>query len=166
MNRLLVIMALTGVLLAGCQSKADANAAIHQALVKYMATKTGLNVNNMEITVTQANIHGDNADANVEIRVRNAGPNAPAMQLLYQLQKQGEEWVVVKGQATGGMQHPAPGETSQGELPPGHPGTDAGEGQGSADHPDFNAILNSAQPPNQQAPAQQPSGSQQQPQKP
>ena len=154
-------------LLAGaCKSKTDNKDAIRDGVVKHIAGMQGLNVNNMTVTVTQATINGDKAEANVEIRAKNSDPSAPPMQLIYQLQRQGEEWVVIKGQPTGGMQHPAPGEMPPGSMPPGHPGTSGTNGQMPATHPDFNSILNTAQPQGQQgqqAPAQQaPSSAQQQ----
>jgi hypothetical protein len=146
-------------LTAGCKSEADNNNALRNAVVKHIASMNGLNINNMIITVTKAAIQGDQAEANVDIRAKDSDPSAPAMQLVYEMQKQGGEWVVLKTQPSGGMQHPGPGEMSQGDLPPGHPGG----GQGPGGQPDFNAILNSAQQ-GHQAPAQPPpSGSQQQP---
>lgn len=150
----------------GCKSKTDNKDAIRDGVVKHIAGMTGLNVNNMTITVTKADIHGDMAEANVDIRPKNGDPNAPPMQLVYQMQKQGAEWVVVKGEATGGMQHPAPGEMPpQGTLPPGHPSTGGTSGQLPANHPDFNSILNTAPQGGQQPPAQQQQpNSQQQPQ--
>lgn len=165
MNRLFWA-ALLGTLLfltCACKSKTGNKDAIRDAVIKHIAGMNGLNVNNMTIAVTQATIHGDTAEANVEIRAKNSEPNAPPMQLVYQLQKQGTEWVVTKGQATGGMQHPAPGEMPpQGNLPPGHPATNGTNGQMPADHPDFNSILNTAQPQGQQG-QQPPSSSQPQP---
>jgi len=146
-------------LTAACKSEADNKDALRDGVIKHIASMNGLNFNNMTITLTKATIHGDQAEADVDIRAKHSDPSAPAMQLVYQMQKQGKEWVVVKGQPSGGMQHPGPGEMSQGALPPGHPGG----GQGPGGQPDFNAILNSAQQ-GQQAPAQPPpSGSQQQP---
>jgi hypothetical protein len=139
-----------------CKSKTDDNAAIRDGVVKHIASMNGLNVNNMTIVVTQATVNGDKAQASVDIRAKSGEPSAPAMQLTYDMQKQGEEWVVLKGQAVGGMQHPAPGEMPpQGSLPPGHPSTGGSSGQMPANHPDFNSILNTAQPPAQQAPAAQ-----------
>jgi hypothetical protein len=139
-----------------CKSKTDEKAAIRDGVVKHLASMNGLNVSNMTIVVTQAAVNGDKAQASVDIRAKSGEPGAPPMQLTYDLQKQGEEWVVLKGQATGGMQHPAAGETApQGGLPPGHPSTGGTSGQMPANHPDFNSILNSAQPPAQQAPAQE-----------
>lgn len=146
-------------LTVGCKSETDNNDALRNAVVKHIASMNGLNINNMTITLTKATIHGDQAEASVDIRAKDSDPSTPGMQLVYEMQKQGKEWVVVKGQPVGGMQHPGPGEMSQGGLPPGHPVS----GQGPGSQPDFNAILNTAQqgqpPPAQQAP----SGSQQQP---
>jgi hypothetical protein len=158
---LLVIFLLAG----GCKSKIDNKDAIRDGVIRHIAGMSGLNVSNMVITVTKATVNGDKAQADVDIRAKNGDPSAPAMQVSYELQKRGEEWVVLKGQPTGGMQHPAPGELPpQGNLPPGHPSTGGASGQMPANHPDFNAILNSAQPPAQtqqgtsgQQPAQQPS---------
>lgn len=147
----------TLVLVVGCRAKTENKDAIRDAVVKHLAGMNGLNVNNMTITVTNAKFNGDKAQADVDIRAKNGDPNAPAMQLTYELQKQGDEWVVLRGQAAGGMQHPAPGQLPpQGALPPGHPDTGGTSGQMPASHSDFNSILNSAQPPQQQQPAQQP----------
>jgi hypothetical protein len=163
MNRSLLAAFLGALVLmtGACKSKTDSKDAIRDGVVKHIAGMNGLNVNNMSIVVTQATVNGDKAEANVEIRAKNAEPGAPPMQLVYQMQKQGEEWVVVKGQPTGGMQHPAPGEMPPGGggLPPGHPATGGASGQMPPNHPDFNSILNSTQPPAQtqpQAPPTQP----------
>ncbi|HUN61292.1 MAG TPA: hypothetical protein VMU53_04865 [Candidatus Sulfotelmatobacter sp.] len=153
------------VLLAGgCKAKTDSTDAIHTAVVKYLSAMTGLNVNNMTVTVTKTVVTGDTAQAEVEIRAKNGDANAPGMQRTYQLQKQGEDWVVVKSEQTGGMQHPTAGEMPQGNLPPGHPPTGGANGQVPANHPDFNSILNNAQQSQSQSqqqgsqpPAQQPS---------
>jgi hypothetical protein len=162
MNRSFLAAFLGALLLltGACKSKTDDKEAIRSGVVKHIAGMQGLNVNNMAITVTQATVNGNKAEANVEIRAKNADPGAPPMQLVYQMQKQGEEWVVIKGQSTGGMQHPAAGEKPQGNLPPGHPSTGGAGGQMPANHPDFNSILNTAQPPDQTQ--QQPANTQQQ----
>lgn len=166
MNRALLTGLLATLLIvpAGCKSKAENKDAIRAGVIKHLAGMNGLNVNNMTVTVTKATITGDKAQADVDIRAKNGDPNAPAMQLTYDLQKQGDEWVVLKGQSIGGMQHPAPGQMPpQAALPPGHPATGDTSGQMPENHPDFNSILNSAQPqqqaPNGQQPAQQPSSS-------
>jgi hypothetical protein len=149
---------------ASCQSKTDTNDAIRDGIIKHISGMSGLNVNNMTVTVTKATINGDQAQANVDIRAKNGDPTVPAMQLTYELQKQGNEWVVLRGQSTGGMQHPTAGQMPpNGTLPPGHPSVGNATGQTPASHPDFNAILNSAQPPAQ---SQQQGSSQQSTQQP
>jgi len=149
MNRAFLAALLSAFLLltGGCKSNADNKDAIRDGVVKHIAGMNGLNVNNMTVTVTKATFNGDKAQADVDIRAKNGDPGAPAMQLSYELQKQGDEWVVLKGQARGGMQHPTAGEMPpSGTLPPRHPST---AGQMPANHPDFNSILNSVQPPPQ-----------------
>jgi uncharacterized membrane protein len=156
MNRAFLASLLgTLLLLAGaCKSKTDNKDAIRDGVMKHIASMNGLNVNNMTIVVTQATINGDKAKANVDIRAKNGDPSAPAMQVTYDLQKEGEEWVVLKGLPSGGMQHPAPGEVPPpGTMPPGHPNSG---GQLPANHPDFNSILKTSQPPAQQPPQQAP----------
>jgi hypothetical protein len=166
MNRAFFTSLLGALLLfaGACKSKTDNKDAIRAGVVKHIASMKGLNANNMDVVVTQATVNGNSAEANVDIRAKNGDPKAPPMQLVYQMQRQGDEWVVIKGQPTGGMAHPGPGEAPpQGIMPPGHPATG---GQASGTHPDFNSILNTAQPPAQPAPAQQPPARQQSAQQP
>ena len=163
MNRAFLATILGALLLfsGACKSKTDNKDAIRDGVMKHIAGMSGLNVNNMTVTVTQATVNGDSAQASVDIRAKNGDPAAPPMQMVYNMQKQGNEWVVVKSQPTGGMQHPAPGEMPpQGTMPPGHPTTGGAGGQMPANHPDFNSILNTAQPQQQQQ--QQPAQQQQQ----
>jgi hypothetical protein len=149
MDRVFFATLLFGLLLAvgGCNPKVDNKEAIRSGVIKHLAGMSGLNVNNMIITVTKTTVNGDHAQADVEVRAKNGEPGAPPMELTYQLQKQREQWVVLKGQATGGMQHPAPGEMPlQEAMPAGHPPLG---GTNGSNHPDFNSILNSATPPSQ-----------------
>jgi hypothetical protein len=169
MNRVLLATTLGALLLltGACKSKSDNKDAIRDGVVKHIASMSGLNLNNMTITVTQATINGDTAQASVDIRAKNGDPSAPPMQLVYHMQKQGNDWVVVKGQPTGGMQHPAPGEMPPpGTMPPGQPATGGTSGQMPANHPNFNSILNNAQPPAKTQQQPQPPAQQQQAQKP
>jgi hypothetical protein len=155
MNRAFLATSLGMVLLleSGCKSTADPKEGIRDGVIRHIAGVSGLNVNNMTVMVTKAAITGDKAQADVDIRAKNGDPSTPAMQLTYELQKQGDEWVVLKGEGRGGMQHPTTGQTpNTGALPPGHPSIN---GQMPANHPDFNAILNSAEPQPQSGSSQQ-----------
>jgi hypothetical protein len=149
-----------------CKSKTDEKEAIRAGVIKHLAALNMLNLNNMDVNVTQAAVNGNQAQAQVEIRVKGGDPSANAMQIGYALEKRGEEWVVLKSTGMGGgMQHPGPGEapppgTAPGAMPQGHPNVSGGS-QAPGTHPDFNAILNSApsQQQNPQPPAPPPSTS-------
>src|SRR5260370_41611954 len=145
-----------------CKSKTDEKEAIRAGVVKHLAALNMLNLNNMDVNVTQATINGNQAQAQVELRAKGGDASGNAMQIGYAMERHGEEWVVLKSTGMGGgMQHPCPGEappagTTPGPIPPEHPNVTGGSGQTPGTHPDFNAILNSA--PNQQTnpPAQPP----------
>jgi hypothetical protein len=156
MNRAFFAALLGATLLftGACKSKRDDKEAIRTGIIKYLGSLNTLNVSAMDINVTQATVNGNQAQAQVEIRLKNGPPDGASMKLSYNLEKRGEEWAVVKSQPAGGtMQHPAPGEMPQGGLPPGHPNVNGSAGQPPAGHPDFNGILKSAQPPAAPAPA-------------
>ena len=155
MNRAFLAALLGATLLfaGACKSKVDDKEAIRAGIINYLASRKTLNVSAMDINVTQATVSGNQAQAQVEIRLKNGPPDGASMKLSYDLEKRGEEWAVVKSQPAGGtMQHPAPGEMPPGGLPPGHPNVKGTAGQPPAGHPDFNEILKSAQPPAAQAP--------------
>jgi hypothetical protein len=152
---------------AACKSrKADDKEAIRLGVVNYLTSLKGLNIPNMDIAVTQFSVSGNQAQAQVEIRAKNGDASGGMMQLAYNLEKRGGQWVVVKSQPAGGtMQHPGPGEMPPaGTTPPGHPSANGAAGQPV--HSDLNEIMKSAQPPAQRPPAQQPAPSSNPPSKP
>jgi hypothetical protein len=156
MNRALfaALLSATLVFAGACKSKVDDKEEVRAGIINYLASLKTLNVSAMDINVTQASVNGNQAQAQVEIRLKNSPPDGASMKLSYNLEKRGEEWAVVNSQPAGGtMQHPAPGEMPQGGLPPGHPNVNGPAGQAPAGHPDFNGILKSAQPQAQKAPA-------------
>lgn len=164
MNRRMLTGLLGVVLLftGACKTKQDDKEAIRAGVLKHLASMQGLNVPNMAIDVTQFSVTGNQATAQVEIRAKSGENSGGTMNLAYNLEKRGEEWVVVKGTPAGGtIQHPGPGEMPPGAggMPPGHPGS---SGAAGAVHPDFNEIMKGAQPPAQQ-PSAQPAPAQQVP---
>jgi hypothetical protein len=153
MNRALLAMLLGAAMIvsAGCKSKPDDKVAIRTGVLKYLTSLNMLNLNAMDINVTQATVNGNQAQAQVEIRAKNGDAAGSSMQLNYSLEKRGEDWVVVKSQPAGGsMQHPAPGSMPPNGMPPGHPGA-----TGQNDVHNFSDIIKTAQPPANQPPAQQ-----------
>jgi hypothetical protein len=162
------LAALLGVIVlfaVACKSKTNEKEAIRAGVIKHLAALNMLNLNNMDVNVTQATVNGDQAQAQVEIRAKGGDSNGNAMQIGYALEKRGEDWVVLKSTGMGGgMQHPGPGEappagTGPGVMPPGHPNVTGGSGQTPGTHPDFNAILNSVPSQQQSPPAQPPPAS-------
>lgn len=163
---LAALLGVTVLFAVACKSKTDEKDAIRAGVIKHLAALNMLDMNKMDVNVTQATVNGNQAQAQVEIRARGGDSSSNAMQIGYALEKRGEEWVVLKSTGMGGgMQHPGPGEappagSTPGAMPPGHPNVTGGSGQTPGAHPDFNAILNSA--PNQQSnlPVQPPPASQ------
>jgi hypothetical protein len=157
---LALLLVATLLLAVACKPKTDETEAIRSGVIKHLAALNMLNMNAMDVKVTQTTITGNQAQAEVEIRSKGGDPNAEPMKIGYSLEKRGEEWVVLKSSGMGnGMQHPAPGEApptsaAPGAMPPGHPNVTGGSGQTPGTHPDFNAILNAA--PNSSQPAQSP----------
>jgi hypothetical protein len=162
---LAALLGATALFAVACKSKTDEKEAIRSGVIKHLAALNMLNLNNLDVSVTQATVNGSQAQAQVEIRAKGGDPNASAMQIGYALEKRGEEWVVLKSTGMGGgMQHPGPGEapptgTATGAMPPGHPNVTGGSGQTPGTHPDFNAILNSAPSQQTNPPAQPPPSS-------
>jgi len=157
MNRAFLAALLGATLLftGACKPKPSDKDAIRTGVINYLVSLKTLNVNAMDINVTQATVNGNQAQAQVEIRLKNSPPDGASMKLTYNLEKRGEEWAVVKSQPAGGtMQHPAPGQMPPGGMPPGHPNVNGPTGQAPAGHPSFDDILKSAQPPASQAPAE------------
>jgi hypothetical protein len=161
MNRAFLTALLGALLLCtvACKSqKADDKEAIRQGVVTYLTSLKGLNIPNMDIAVTQYSVNGNQAQAQVEIRAKNGDASGGSMQLAYNLEKRGDQWVVVKSQPAGGtLQHPGPGAVPPvATMPPGHPSV-SGSSAGQAVHSDLNEIIKSAQPPAQQtAPSSNP----------
>jgi hypothetical protein len=159
MNRAFLASLLGALLLftTACKSsKPDDKEAVRQAVVNYLTSLKGLNIPNMDIVVTQYSVNGNQAQAQVEIRAKNSDASGGMMQLAYNLEKRGDQWVVVKSQPVGGsLQHPGPGEMPPGgAMPAGHPNVNGAPGQPV--HSDLNDIMKSAQPPAQQPPAPPP----------
>src|SRR5215471_2907103 len=94
--------------LAGCAKKS--NDAVRQGVIDYL-TQKGINVPGMDISITNLEMNGSQADAMVAMSVKgSSGP--PMMSKKYHLQEQGSKWVVVSSQDTGSSPHGA------GAMPP------------------------------------------------
>lgn len=148
-----ILASLLGLVLlfaVACKAKPDDKEAIKAGVLNHLAAMQGLNVPNMDVNLTSYSVNGNQATAQVEIRAKSGDNSGGAMNLVYNMEKRGEEWVVVKGAPAGGtLRHPAPGELPPGGMPPGHPSTGSAAGPV---HPDFSEIMKSTQPPPQPTP--------------
>jgi hypothetical protein len=127
-----------GVLLAGCAHRGAQNeAAVRQGVMDYLAQRSNLNLNAMQVDVTGVSLRQDEADAVVSFRPK--GAVGGGMQMRYTLERKGDRWMVKghgqtqAGQSPHGAQMPgaghgmggapAPADENRGGagLPPGHP---------------------------------------------
>jgi hypothetical protein len=130
--------------LSACKKQTSDNDAIRAGILLHLTSVGTLNMSAMDMDMRSVAVAGNQAHAEVEFRGKNSGPPGGGMQVVYDLEKRGDAWVVLKSQPLGGMQHPAtnqnPGANqpvhsmpnfnellnpssapAQGTLPPGHP---------------------------------------------
>jgi hypothetical protein len=124
-------LVLAAVVAAGCGGAPKNKEAIRQGVVEHVTKNSGLDVNAMNVEVTNVEYKGKEAHAAVSFAPKNAP--GQGMSMNYTLEQQGSKWVV-KGKAGGGTgaAHPGAGMPGQGSgaMPPGHPPTGA-TGQGN-----------------------------------
>ena len=120
----LTALALALLTLAGCSSQnIQTKEAVKEAIVSYLnarAEKTGINMGAMNVEVNTMSFQADRATVGVAFNLKTG---EGGMQMSYELERQGNKWVVkgasTTGKESGGMppNHPPAG----GALPPGHP---------------------------------------------
>jgi hypothetical protein len=86
--------------LAACKSanQTQNTDAVRQGVIDYLAKKAGMNVNGMDITLSNVKFNGNQADVNVSFSVK--GTAQVAMTKGYHLELQGNQWVVVGSQGS------------------------------------------------------------------
>jgi len=127
MKGAVVVLAIAGVL--GCnRGEIQNKEAVRQAVVDYLASRKGLNVNSMNVDVTSVSFQQDQADVTVSFSPKGQAAPGQNMSMRYSLERQGSHWVVKNRADSGGNPHgtgamPAePGSAAEGgSMPPGHP---------------------------------------------
>jgi len=101
--------------------------AIRVAIEKYLSERSNLNRAAMDVKIGQVTMEGNTAQAQVEFQAKGSEVGGFTMQMEYQLERQGEGWVVRSSRARGeGPSHPAGGTPMpptagpSEALPPGH----------------------------------------------
>jgi hypothetical protein len=127
------LAALAAALLVGCGKPVQSKEAVQQGLMEYLQSRAGLDVKNMDISITSVAFRENEADATVVFRAKGATDNANSMTMNYTLVRNNGKWSV-KGKSGssehgGGAAHGMTGVpgmtgmTGSQALPPGHPPT-------------------------------------------
>lgn len=144
----LVCLAVAFCALSGCNRASQSQEAIRQGVIDYVTGK--VNVGAMDVDVVSIDFKGNEADATVAFKAKGAGPGS-GLQMRYTLEQKSGKWVVKDKAQAGGAPHGAgmqpgvsphgggmqPGASPHGggmpsgagQLPPGHPPMDSGEGK-------------------------------------
>jgi hypothetical protein len=151
MKRLTVLpAALAGLLVCvACSKNIQTSEAVRAGIMDYLsgtAAKIGLDMSAMQIDVPAVTFQKDHARATVSIKPKNV--DVPAMELIYNLDRQGDKWVVAgPGESASGAHGagamPQGVPPQDGQLPAGHPAipdtpsghVDPGGGKLPAGHP-------------------------------
>jgi hypothetical protein len=145
------VILLAGIIAAaGCaKQQKSASDGIRDGIRQHLSSLNTLNLNAMDMRITNVTVDGNTAQAQVEYVPKTGAPVGAAMRVSYSLEKRDEQWVVVKADSFGGaIDHPVPGANphtqpgqsnihgnlpnlrelipsttpnAQGALPPGHP---------------------------------------------
>ncbi len=99
--------------LFGCAKDINNKEAVKEAVMKRLASVSGLNMAGMDIEVTNVSFQGNTADAQVAFRAK--GSSESMLNMSYKLERKGDEWTIKS--SSGGM---------GGTLPPGHPSSPEG----------------------------------------
>ncbi len=118
-------------LLAGCSKDISNNEAVRKGVVDYLSKRTGqtgLDMNLMDVTVTDVRFDRNEATATVAFKPKGGG--SEGMSMNYALERQGNQWVVKGRKETGMNPHGGqmPGQMAPGgmpgsgaAMPPNHP---------------------------------------------
>ena len=143
MNRAPIAAALAAfLLLAACHKDIQTTDAVQRGIMKYLATKSGLSANAMDVSVTSVSFRENEADATVHFQAKGSGDASGGISMKYVLERKGNEWVVKGRPGMGGGANPHgdaanphgdmggmganPHGGTMPALPPGHPAIPSG----------------------------------------
>jgi hypothetical protein len=89
--------------LAACNSAKKNNDAVRQGVIDYLAQR-GLNTQQMNVSVTNLEMNGSQADATVAMTAKDGSPGT-GMSMKYHLEEKAGKWTVVGRQDTGASPH-------------------------------------------------------------
>jgi hypothetical protein len=112
------------VFLPGCGNSLKSKEKVQEAIVERLKTRSGLDVNSLDITTTSVSFKKNMAYATVAFHPKQDPSVNGGMTMTYTLESRDGKWVVVNvadSQGRGMSGHSSPGAD---QLPPGHPSLD------------------------------------------
>lgn len=112
------------VLLVGCGNSLRNKEKVQQAIMNRLQTRSGLDLNSLDVTTTSVSFDKNMAYAIVAFHPKGDPSVNSGMTMKYTLEARDGKWVVTNvadSQGHGMMGHPAAGAV---QLPPGHPPVD------------------------------------------
>lgn len=96
---------------------------MQKAVVEYLAGRSGISVDSMDIEVTSVTFRGNEADAQVSFRAKGSTDASNLMQMKYVLEQKDGKWVVKgrSGMSEHGGQTGGSGTEAMPAMPPNHP---------------------------------------------
>lgn len=102
------------ILTLGCAKDINNKDAVKEAVLKRLASVSGLNMSGMDVDITTVTFEGNTAEAKVGFKAKGAAESM--LKMSYKLERKGDIWEVKS--SSGGMG----GATGSGsQLPAGHP---------------------------------------------
>jgi hypothetical protein len=107
---------------SGCKHQQTDADGIRIAITQHLQSLNTLNLQAMDMDVTNISVTGTQAKADASFRPKTGAPAGALMQISYSLEKSGDVWRVLRPEGMGGaIDHPAPG--SNPHNPPGQNGS-------------------------------------------
>ncbi len=130
---------------AACKHQQTDAEAIRAAITQHLQALNTLNLQSMDMDVTNISVTGNQAKADASFRPKTGAPAGASMQISYRLEKSGDAWRVLRTEAMGGViDHPAPGT---------NPHNPAGQNPSHGSLPDVHDFFQKPTPaPNKQLP--------------
>ncbi len=95
---------------AGCKHQQNESDAIRDAITQHLQALKTLNLQAMDLGVTNISIQGNQARADVNFRPKTGAPAGASMQIAYKLEKKDGAWSVLGTEGMGGaIDHPPAG---------------------------------------------------------
>ncbi len=127
MSRALAALLAGIVFLTGCENGLKNKEKVQQAIIERLKTKSGLDINSLDITTTSVSFNRNMAYATVAFHPKADPSVNSGMTMKYTLEDREGKWVVVDVADSQGRGMGGHSTASGDQLPPGHPSLSSGE---------------------------------------